>query len=85
MRQEVLGGVVCRHLAGIDVNVDLVHARLPALGPGPRLVGWDRHMRMKLAHAVVALAYLDLSPRLIEVVPTADIGRKGERPAALEG
>jgi hypothetical protein len=81
---EVLGGFMGRHMPGLDMGVDLTLALLPALGPEPPLVGWDRQSSSEFEHPVLAFGHLQLCTGLVQVQPSAYISGQGYRAAPLD-
>ena len=73
---ESVGRVVDCYLSALHVLVDLPLALLPSIGPEPLLICRHGNVAVQLYDAVIALDDPDLSPRLIEVVATAEIRRK---------
>jgi hypothetical protein len=62
-----------RHLANLDMLVDMSLAALPLRAPEPRLIGGNRNLGTQLDHPVVAFDDLNLCTGSIEVMAPSEI------------
>lgn len=71
-------------LSRSDLGIGFAFHLLPPLRPKLGLISWHRNVRVQLHNTVLSFYGLNLRARLVKVIPSPDVGRKGDHAACLD-